>query len=511
MSMPLLFAGRPEDGRKLLESLKRQFIIESGGKETCKAIFLDTFDWRLYRAEFILKFCRNNYFLQRLQEPSLAAVISTGTRRPYRFSREFSAGTLKQLLAPIIGVRALLPILSLEETTQAFSLLNQEEKTLLRLECTILAMATGESALQVIITPLRGYYKAARRVKEVIQELGELKEVSSTFEIMQARGNFLPGSYSTRIGVILDSGQPADEASQKILLRLRETMQVNETGIIEDIDSEFLHDYRVAVRRTRAFLGQVKQVFPAEKVNYFRTVFAELGQQTNLLRDLDVYLLSQEHFLQLLPPHLQPGLTTFFLQLKRKRRSALSQVRRLLRSPAYRQQMEEWESFLGELPETTAATVNVKKPIGELASLFIQRRFRRIIKAGNRITPASPDEKLHRLRISGKKLRYLLEFFASLYPSNEMNSLISQLKKLQDNLGEFNDVSVQQDYLNRYLDNLSNNRSGDMLTAAAIGGLLARLHERHQQVKKAFAKTFSRFNSLEMQAIFQHLFPSRSS
>ncbi|NIA19064.1 MAG: CHAD domain-containing protein [Xanthomonadaceae bacterium] len=508
MPKPLLLAGRLENGRKLLENLERQFIIESGVQETRTAVFLDTFDWRLYRAGYVLKFCYKTYLLQRLKDQSPAADTTSGIKRPYRFSGEFPAGTLRQLLVPIIGVRALLPVLSLEETIQPLRLLNQEEKTLVRLEFTTLASA-GEPALQVSIIPLRGYNKAARRVTDLIHGLGGFEPVSSIFDIMQTFGNLQPGGYSSKIDVVLNPGQRADEAARQILLRLRETMKANEPGIVEDIDSEFLHDYRVSVRRTRAVLGQVKQVFPTEKVDHFRTIFAELGQQTNLLRDLDVYLLSQEHFLQLLPFHLQPGLTAFFLQLKRKRRSALSQVRRLLHSPAYEQYMAEWEGFLLPPPGDTAEGENAGRPIEELASFFIHRRYRQIVKAGNRITPASPDEELHKLRISGKKLRYLLEFFSSLYPPVEMEGLIGKLKRLQDNLGEFNDLSVQQDYLNRYLDTLDDERTGEILTAAAIGGLLARLHERHQQVRKSFAKTFSQFNVSELQATFHHLFGSR--
>lgn len=511
MPMPSLFSGKPEDGSKLLVHLGQQFIVQSGVVDNRSVVFLDTFDWRLYRAGYVLKFCHSTYFLQQLKGQDSAVIMTGGTRRPYHFSWEFPDGRLKQIVTPVIDVRSLLPILSLEESIQPLRLLDREEKTLVRLELITLTAPGGNSVLQVSIVPLRGYEKAFRRVQHTARDLVGLRPVTSIFAGMRELGNLPPGGYSNKFNVALDSKQPAAEAAGKILLCLLETMQANEPGIMEDIDSEFLHDYRVAVRRTRAFLGQVKQVFPPEKVKYFRAVFAGLGQQTNLLRDLDVYLLQQGYFSQLLPPHLQPGLATFFLQLKRKRRSALNRVRRLLGSAAYQQQIQEWESFLREPWEDREEAVNAGRPIAELASMFIHRRFQQLIKAGNRITLVSEDEALHKLRISGKKLRYLLEFFAGLYPPTEMKRLISQLKKLQDNLGEFNDLSVQQDYLNRYLDTLGNNRPGNILTAAAIGGLLARLHERHQQVHKAFAKTFSRFNTPEIQATFRHLFGSRRS
>ncbi len=62
------------------------------------------------------------------------------------------------------------------------------------------------------------------------------------------------------------------------------------------------------------------------------------------------------------------------------------------------------------------------------------------------------DEVVHQLRINCKKLRYLMEFFAPLFPENEIKTLIKALKLLQDNLGNFNDYSVQQIFLRQVLN-----------------------------------------------------------
>ncbi len=458
----------------------------------------------------MLTFCHRDYLLQQLGKQQSAGLASSASRsRPCRFYWEFPDGDLKEALAPIIEVRALLPILSFEKNIQPLRLLNREEKTLVKLEFVTLTTSDGRKALQLDIIPLRGYGRAARRVKQLISGVEGLQPATSPFEIMQTIGNLQPSSYSGKLDVSLQPGEPATEATRTILLYLLNTMKANEKGIKEDLDSEFLHDFRVAVRRTRAVLGQVRQVFPAERTRYFRQIFSELGKQTNLLRDLDVYLLHREHFRSLLPPNLQPGLDVFFLKLARKRRFALNRVRQLLNSADYQQQLEEWESFLKQATPETEEADNARRPIKELASFFIYRQYRRIIKDGQRITATSPDEDLHQLRIDGKKLRYLLEFFASLYPPNQVKTLIVQLKKLQDNLGEFNDLSIQQDYLHTYLESLDKSGRVEVLNAAAIGGLLARLHERHQQVRRAFAKTFSRFNTPETKNIFHQLFKLR--
>ena len=47
---------------------------------------------------------------------------------------------------------------------------------------------------------------------------------------------------------------PAGEAAAAILLRLLDTIDANVAGVLADIDTEFLHDLRVSVRRTRSAL-----------------------------------------------------------------------------------------------------------------------------------------------------------------------------------------------------------------------------------------------------------------
>ena len=54
----------------------------------------------------------------------------------------------------------------------------------------------------------------------------------------------------------------ADIASKFIYSHLLKAIKDNEQGTIADTDSEFLHDFRVAVRRTRTGLSQLKVVLP---------------------------------------------------------------------------------------------------------------------------------------------------------------------------------------------------------------------------------------------------------
>jgi CHAD domain-containing protein len=104
-------------------------------------------------------------------------------------------------------------------------------------------------------------------------------------------------------------------------------------------------------------------------------------------------------------------------------------------------------------------------------------------------------DRLHRLRIEGKTLRYLLEFFRDMLSIEK--PLIVTLKRLQDYLGRFNDLRVQQDSVTSIIGRLEAAGSTQTSTLAAARRLLEQLAEKEQRVRGRFADEFGRFDSEE--------------
>jgi len=101
-------------------------------------------------------------------------------------------------------------------------------------------------------------------------------------------------------------------------------MRINEVNIEKDLDTEFLHDFRVAIRRTRSALGQIKNVFPMRTTNRFKKDFAFVGELSNQLRDLDVYLLKEDTYKTMLPLVLQNDMNTYGKNDQRHYRTSLT-------------------------------------------------------------------------------------------------------------------------------------------------------------------------------------------
>ena len=84
---------------------------------------------------------------------------------------------------------------------------------------------------------------------------------------------------------------PAAVAIAEMLAGFAAAIDDNVPGTIASIDTEFLHDLRVAVRRTRSILKLAGDVLPDNLAERFQPEFKWLGDLTTPVRDLDVYLL----------------------------------------------------------------------------------------------------------------------------------------------------------------------------------------------------------------------------
>jgi CHAD domain-containing protein len=231
-----------------------------------------------------------------------------------------------------------------------------------------------------------------------------------------------------------------------------------------------------------------------------------MGALTGNLRDLDVYLLQKAAYIELVPDVLTPGIIEFFRTLQRRRRYALDRMIKAMNGDAFTSAMNVLDHFVQSDPLAASEALSGKRPIIDVAKAAIYRRYRRIAKKGRRINGSTPDEKLHELRKDCKKLRYLLEFFSSLFPKKQMKKLIKRLKQLQDNLGEFNDLSIQQDFLIDYLNSIKPQTAQVVKLSAAIGGLIVRLAAAHQKVRNQFLSAFETFNTPENHKRFKTLF-----
>ncbi len=311
--------------------------------------------------------------------------------------------------------------------------------------------------------------------------------------------------------------EPGLEASDSMVEAARKTfyfhfqrMMYHEPGTRQGEEIEELHDMRVATRRMRAAFQvfgaylDMKQLKPIVK-NLRRT-----GRALGGMRDLDVFWEKTERDLDTLPSEQQGDLTPLREVWEAERERARKRMLTHLDSDHYTQLEKRFEEFLSA---SDAAALPVFSKKGEplpnrlrhVAPVIVCQRMADVQAYDEWVSgPEVPLERLHRLRIAAKRMRYTLEFFQEVL-GPEAKGLIKEMKNLQDHLGDLQDAVVASNLLRDFLTwgTWGHAQAGKKLTALptepiVAPGVAAYLAARQSEIQRlldAFPQVWVYFQS----------------
>lgn len=417
------------------------------------------------------------------------------------FAPDLAGGAVGAALSGVEPLRSFQVVGQGSQQTRRLALVDKEGKTHLRVQVQVLTPEGGEEGVMLIaVQGLRGYGKAQDRVSAVLAGVAPLGAALNPLLCPE----FEP--HTAKPLVPLSPTDTALHAACDLVSAHLPVARATEPGIIADYDTEYLHDYRVALRKIRSVMSLFKGVFDEALTADLKARFSDLMAPTGRLRDLDVYLLEKDLYFNLLPDALHPGLEEMFRLFEEERAEALRNLKKQLKSASYSREINRLEAVF-EVPDELAPGPLADHAAFDYARGLIWKRYRKVCKIAGGITAQTDDEEVHELRIHCKKLRYLMEFFAPFFPKAQIKGLIKSLKRLQDNLGLFNDYSVQQDSLKAFLDtHQSMPRAQYAAVAQSIGALIAVLHRRQTEERAKVMASFARFDSPEVRAAFRSLF-----
>jgi len=482
----------PSPFAAVVSALRSRFTIEEGAPRTVRRTWLDTFDWRVHRAGLTLEHLTDAGRTELLlSSPSGLRISgeSGGSTEPGRADR-LGAGPISDRLAPIVGARALLAVAESEGTLRDARLTNQDGKTVVRISVEDGFTATA-LAPRVTLTPVRGYGREAKRARRLLASVPGFEPTSeSRLDAALAAGGRHAGDYTGKVDISLDGSAPASVALAAVLLRILDMLEANVDGVVRDLDTEFLHDLRISVRRTRSGLTLAGDSLPVGLAARFAVEFKWLGDLTTPVRDLDVYLSGLDATIG--ESGEGEALQPFRRYLARRRRAERRRLLAGLRSRRFATLTGDWRAALLDVSDHS---VTDEPTAADLAAARITRGYRRIVKRGSAITSASPAEDLHALRKRCKQLRYLMEYFASLHDPGSHHKVIKELKSLQDCLGRFQDSQIQREAITALADQMAVEQAVPAPTLLAMGKLSAGLESRQRDARGEFAGRFNRFAS----------------
>ncbi|WP_135080827.1 CHAD domain-containing protein [Terasakiella sp. SH-1] len=482
------------------------------GERVVEQTYLDTFDWAICRSGMTL--------VAEKAEEGIIRVMQDGKRGKFPdtlpvdntpvWPADLPESKLGKKLAKLVGLRSFIELTQVksEQIIVAVEDKKGRERVRLIVEVNFQRPAPRRKMIELgcrlRIECLAGYEKDFAKT---LPRFAGLKATSQGdyFTTLMTHVGKTPKDYSSKLDIMLTREMRSDEALKTILLNQLDKIEVNIEGTIKDIDTEFLHDLRVAVRRSRSALSRMKGVLPITVQERFARELQWIGSITTPVRDLDVYMMDFPTYRAQLSAEQQVNLQPLYDFLCAQHKVARVQLITDLQSKRFTDFLSRWRTYL-EKPLAQRPTAPIAGlDVGAVADKRIWKTYRRVITEGKAITVSSPAEALHDLRKTCKKLRYLLEFFASLYPPQEIGSLVKELKGLQQNLGDFQDLDVQAETLYEYSSQMMKTGENRPQVYMAMGVLVEGFMKRKGVVREEFYERFADFSSPLIEKEFRKL------
>jgi CHAD domain-containing protein len=231
----------------------------------------------------------------------------------------------------------------------------------------------------------------------------------------------------------------------------------------------------------------------------FKWITQELGPA----RELDVFIS------RVVKPvaHGKPngaGLALLARDLQQRREEAFghacaavesSRFRRLVLDTACWIETGDWTRN----PDDLTRLLREQQIVGAAAD-ELRRRRKKILKTGARLGELEPQRR-HKMRLQAKKLRYASEFFAGAFPSKKAvrrrKGFVAALEKLQDALGDLNDIAVHAGLTEQIVDTRDGSgkqREGRAKKAFAAGRLSGHEEARIVSVLKDAERAYRAFS-----------------
>ena len=475
--------------------------ISNATRQTLRDTYLDTADWWLYRAGLA---CR----LRRVDDSAslefkTVAPVRNGLAKRTEFREalpsapdgpitELPGKRLRSWLAPLMPTSQFEAKIELAQTRALYQAVSPED---MRVDVSgdLVRLGDGKEFAEIEIELVDGTPEMlAAFGREFADRFGLRVAASSKFETgLQTAGTRLPRSAASADLAL----HPADrfvDAAYKVLRREFNTLLWNEPGTRLGLDTEYLHDMRVAARRMRAALRVFRDALPPRRLSGLKRELKWLGAALGRVRDLDVSLLNLETLREQIGPRYRDSLKRYQEELAVRREKARTALIESLDTKRFSEFVERCRRFFAAGPPASPGTPLAAQPALAAAPQLIRRQMKRVRKGGRALSHASSDADLHALRIRCKRLRYAGEFFTDLYgPAAARYAL--RVREVQTILGDHQDAVVAQGLLDEFARTIRAPRNELSALHLAFGQLIGLEARRAAEKRSEFFAAWKKF------------------
>ncbi len=246
--------------------------------------------------------------------------------------------------------------------------------------------------------------------------------------------------------VRLEPAMTTEAAARDVLRGCLDQIAANASVAALSDAPEGPHQLRVGLRRLRTAAVVFAEAIGGPALDALSAEAQALAAAVGAVRDLDV--LAEEVAAPFAAQ--DEGFAALGAALTLRRAAAREDVRARLAAPETQRLIFGLGAFIearGWLrPADYGQTALLAAPVAQTAADALEQRWRKAAKLGGRIGTLQGEAR-HDLRKALKKLRYAVEFFASLWPRRKVAPFLKRLKALQEDCGALQDVAMARETL----------------------------------------------------------------
>ena len=215
--------------------------------------------------------------------------------------------------------------------------------------------------------------------------------------------------------------------------------------IFDNNDDEFLHQFRVNLRRIKSLVSIFKELFESDIYQKINSHLRDAIKATNKKRDLDIFLANLNNCEE------KNDLTEFIQLLTEEQKAEEQKFKEFIKEKKIDDIIFDLEALLSE-NSNFYVTRLANLPAKEYIKNTINYLYKKTMKAIKKLDNQTKLEEFHKVRIKIKKIRYLINTF-KVYSSKKQKK---SLTKYQDIFGELNDLKNQANMINNYIPQCKN-------------------------------------------------------
>ena len=253
----------------------------------------------------------------------------------------------------------------------------------------------------------------------------------------------------------------AHAAFKNIIRECIHRMQSNRDIVLTTSDIEGVHQMRVALRRLRSAFALFKSLIQADESVFLLSEINWLADKLGRVRDLDVLMTDTLPRVTKYAKNHE-GFVMLAEQAMRARLLICEDMHAALVSQRYERLLLMLSAWLEDERAFNSEHPSKRDTLPAIAQKSLNKFYKRLRKNHLQFKDMQSEQR-HAVRITAKKLRYASEFFSSLFPAKQVSPFIKQLSRLQDSLGQLNDMHVAANLLQSIAGPMPNTKVNDAI------------------------------------------------